>query len=133
MTDDTFTWKHEYEIGIEAIDLQHHYFVNLVGEFTRHLPDADHLLQQRLFAELNAYAKFHFISEENLMFRHKYPGLQAHELQHRTLIDQLSAKQGLFGLKKLGAGEVIGFLQGWFIGHTTHEDRLFADFLRQQR
>ena len=96
-------------------------------------PAAADLLQQRLFVELNAYAKFHFISEENLMFRHKYPGLQAHELQHRTLIDQLSAKQGLFGLKRLAAGEVIGFLQSWFIGHTTHEDRLFADFLRQQR
>ncbi len=31
------------------------------------------------------------------------------------------------------AGEIVEFLVNWFIGHTTGEDRRFADYYHQQK
>ena len=38
-----------------------------------------------LIAELNAYARFHFISEENMMARAGYPDLEAHRKHHNEV------------------------------------------------
>ena len=136
MTAPLLEWNAGFELGVEDIDLQHHYFANLINRLARDFdaaPDRD--LRASLLNELSAYARFHFVSEENLMARAGYPRLHEHRTHHNRLIDELSHRQGLLMLRK---GEpdpapVLAFLVQWFLGHTMHEDRQFADFLRAQQ
>lgn len=96
---------------------------------------ADPIYRQSLIAELNAYARFHFLSEENLMYKSGYPGWQSHKQLHLQLIDELSSKQSrllLNGDRQAPAG-IINFLSDWFIHHTTEEDRRFADYLHNRQ
>lgn len=126
-------WRAEYELGVEDIDLQHHYFANLINRLSRDFEQVhDEVLRLSLLAELNAYARFHFVSEENLMARASYPGLAQHRAQHLRLIDELSHREGRLVLRRGDddAAPVLDFLVQWFLGHTMHEDRQFAEFLR---
>lgn len=135
MNSDIISWAPRFELGIEDIDFQHHFFLNLINrlasEFESFEKNADY--KAALISELNAYARFHFISEENMMVKYNYPGLKEHREHHRNLIDQLSAKEVLFLKKKSTSAneEIIHFLIDWFINHTSVEDRLFADYIKQ--
>lgn len=128
-------WKEEYNIGIEDIDLQHHFFFNLINRLANELlqtHDVHHRLD--LINELNAYAKFHFISEENMMRKFDYPDFIHHKFLHIELIDKLSTKENLLFLTDYISNEreIIDFLGEWFLNHTRKVDKKFADFLKEQ-
>ena len=124
------TWSTAYELGVEEIDLQHHYFANLINRLARELESTDDRhYQQRLFAELSAYAHFHFSSEENLMYRSGYPQLAEHKKHHDGLIEQLNIQKLMFEQSKVEAESVLEFLRQWFLKHTLGEDREFSGYL----
>lgn len=128
-----FTWKPEYDLGIKDIDDQHHYFVGLINKFIAEFRETSNAeYKKMLISELNAYARFHFISEENIMFRSQYPNYMQHKAHHHDLLDQLSAKAGMLELESTERrkDEVVEYLVGWFLNHTNKEDRLFAEYLR---
>ncbi len=135
MSQNHIDWKSSYDLGIEDIDFQHHFFANLINRLSDELRTVNSLDRTAsLLAELNAYACFHFISEENMMSRAGYPDLDEHISHHRDLIDKLGAKGGLLQVKhtEQSAEELIEFLIDWFLHHTIHEDRLFADYLHKK-
>ena len=132
---DLLTWSDDYELGMEEIDLQHRYFLSLINRLHHELQSSDnHEYQVALFRELNAYAKFHFISEENIMRHSDYGHLSEHQRHHYELIDQLNAKESGLTLRYNPdeAREVVEFLVHWFKAHTMAEDRQFVEYLRQQ-
>ncbi|WP_319585983.1 hemerythrin family protein [uncultured Desulfobulbus sp.] len=125
-------WKECYELGIEDIDLQHHFFFNLINRLANELLQAkDVQFRMDLINELNAYAKFHFISEENMMRKYEYPDFLHHRNLHIELIGQLSTKENMLILvdENAEADAVILFLGEWFQDHTRNIDRKFADYL----
>lgn len=126
-----FGWKQDYALGIEDIDFQHRCFLNLINRLADELTmTTEPRRRAALMAEVNAYAHFHFLSEENLMAKVGYPQLDEHRQRHRDLIGQLNAKEAM--LQQQGteerADEVVEFLRDWFFRHTVGEDRLFADY-----
>ncbi len=129
---DTFAWKPEYELGVKDIDDQHHYFVGLINKFVIEFGKSrDVEYQNSLVEELNAYAKFHFLSEENMMIRAGYPDYKKHKGHHRDLLDRLGAKEVELALERSEQRkeEVVGYLIEWFLVHTNKEDRQLAAFL----
>ena len=129
-------WQTKYELGIEDIDYQHHFFFNLITRLANELKEANNLdYRARIISELNAYARFHFISEENMMIRSRYPGIEEHKILHFELIDQLSARQSMLMIEPLGKGDevIVTFLIEWFFHHTMTIDRLFADYLHRKK
>lgn len=128
-------WQKKYELGVQDIDLQHHYFVELInklaGEFTR---AADDEYCRLLIDELNAYARFHFISEENMMIRAQYPGLDEHRQHHQHLLAELSNMELELDMENSedNVNKMLEFLITWFLSHTAIEDRQFTTFLQQQ-
>lgn len=128
-------WISSYELGVNDIDLQHHFFVNLINRLIEELDKPD-VTEYRaaLISELNAYARFHFISEENMMARAGYPALDEHRAHHFALIEKLSAKETrlLISNSSEEADNIIHFLVEWFLHHTSEEDHRFADFLGKQ-
>jgi len=125
-------WSTKYEMGIEEIDLQHHYFLDLINRLAGELTVAeDPHYRQALFKELGAYAHFHFISEENIVYRAGYAALNEHKGHHDLLVDRLNVHKLEFEEGRIRAEEIIDFLLLWFIKHTLGEDKKFADFLKR--
>ena len=120
-------WNSSYQTGVELIDLQHHYFLDLIHRMESELccTDDPHYIMN-LLTELVKYAQFHFVSEENFMYKIGYPELKNHRQQHFTLLDQLNGKLGLFKESLLPAEDVIDFLKQWFVEHTLKEDMKIA-------
>ena len=128
-------WKKEYDIGVNEIDLQHHYFAELINRLTLELTEqTDNDYRNSLIDELNAYARFHFISEENLMRKANYPGLVQHRTHHQQLMSELANMELELDMNTSDRNiqVIIDFLVQWFIHHTTIEDRLFAQYLKNQ-
>jgi len=130
-------WQKEYEVGVEDIDLQHHYFVNLINRIG--LQIQHEVIDQRylnaLINELNAYAKFHFSSEETMMIKANYPDYEMHKNHHLDLVQRLSIAEYKV-LEEATPEEVesiINFLMEWFLNHTRQEDKAFADYLITQQ
>jgi len=121
------------DLGIADIDLQHRFFASLINRLAADLRQVtDAALRASLLQELSAYARFHFISEENLMARAGYPALAEHRALHNRLIDELSARQTRLRLclAPQDVDDAITFLVQWFKGHTQHDDRTFAQYLQ---
>ena len=132
MTGRLGAWEACYELGIEDIDLQHHFFFNLINRLARELLQTDNVQHRgELINELNAYAKFHFISEENMMRKSAYPHFLHHQGLHVELIEQLSTRGSMLFLPDAqGAVEsIVTFLGEWFLQHTREVDRQFARYL----
>ncbi len=132
MMNEQIIWDRRFEIGVQEIDLQHRYFFDLINRLSIELGQNDnHQYQLDLLRELNAYARFHFISEENMMAKAGYPSLEGHRRHHLTILDKLTAKE--WKLHSQPSPEAIGnmvtFLIEWFLTHTTREDKRFAGFL----
>ena len=121
-------WDRSFETGIEEVDAQHRYFLHLVNRLGQELDTArDENYRSRLIRELFKYAEFHFLSEENLMMRHGFPGLPEHRDIHRQLIEDLSGQLYFSSLESL-----LRILTDWFLQHSVTEDRAFGEFVRQQ-
>ncbi|MES9962264.1 MAG: bacteriohemerythrin [Candidatus Sedimenticola sp. 20ELBAFRAG] len=135
MTNKKLSWSAKYELGIEDIDFQHHFFLDLINRLSNALNEPrNHSYQARLISELNAYARFHFISEENMMLHTDYPQFSEHKNHHDDLLEQLSIRENMLDMKH-SEEEIAGilkFLSEWFFHHTVSEDRLFSEYLKEK-
>lgn len=129
MSSSILHWQAAYDTGVEEIDLQHRYFLALINRLTAELAaSGDARYRQGLLNELAKYAAFHFASEENLMVKLGYPDRERHRMLHIELIDKLSSRMNAITYEPL-----LEFLVGWFIQHTTTEDRHIGEHLRRRQ
>jgi len=123
-------WKEEYNIGISRIDHQHRYFFELINWLTDCLLAFDNLdLNRKYVEEVMGYAKFHFLSEQNVMQYCDYPELEAHKKSHAKLINQLNVKAANLDFGEENIADFINFLREWFFEHTTQEDRRIKTYM----
>ena len=126
----TIEWKEEYNIGISRIDHQHKYFFELTNWLTDSLLASDNLdLNRKYIEEVMKYAKFHFLSEQNVMQYCNYPDLEAHKKSHTKLINQLNVKAANLDFGEENIADFINFLREWFFEHTTREDKQIKTYL----
>ncbi|MBF0165421.1 MAG: hemerythrin domain-containing protein [Magnetococcales bacterium] len=123
-----FDWQYGYQTNNKIIDLQHKYFLELMNRLHDELgANADPVYQERLLNELIAYAKFHFLSEENILLKH-LPRRFAHQQRlHEVLLGDLQSKIAGMKTGQTTATEIVLFVVEWFFTHTITED--VTDFL----
>jgi hemerythrin len=83
--------------------------------------------------ELNRYATYHFISEEEMMNQYDYGELKAHASEHSFLKGKLvtaikDSKKGVLQFESF-----IMFLIKWFTDHTTVTDKKMTNFITKVR
>ena len=122
-------WHPAFEVGNSKIDSQHEIFVNLIRKliFAINKGKGAHYLS-RLVLELEKYAEFHFVSEENLMIDIDYPEIVAHEKQHLELLGKFNLVLNYVELGKEKHEDFVTFLIEWFKSHTVNEDMKLAHF-----
>ena len=123
-------WNSDYLTGIEEIDLQHHYFTKLINRIEAKIASialADG--HSPLLTELVYYARFHFLSEENMMAEAAYPRLDEHKRLHSDLIQRLNNEIHMLEGDLVEPAHIVVMLSDWFREHTLVEDRKFSEFV----
>ncbi|MDX1593177.1 MAG: bacteriohemerythrin [Gammaproteobacteria bacterium] len=124
-------WNETYLTGIEEIDLQHRYFSRLINRIETRLGKGGvGAATAPLLMELVHYARFHFLSEENLMAEGGFPGLAHHKQLHAELIERLNNEIHLLEGELVGPGHITAMLSDWFRDHTLVEDRKYVSHLQ---
>lgn len=125
-------WDDSFSVGSEDIDLQHHYFLNLINRIIKEVEiQSSEKYLEDLMDELSTYARFHFTSEETMMIHTAYPKYEEHKKHHRQLIGHLSLEE--YNVLKAQTQEkkerIISFLIEWFLQHTQGDDKELGIYL----
>ncbi len=128
VSDGRIEWSKNFETGIQRIDFEHEVFLELINSLKYAIENnRDDSELFRIIIEIEKYAEFHFISEENFMLRINYPQYKSHQIAHFDLLEQ-------FNLSKHKSGafpEFLEFLYIWFVNHTVLEDKKIKEFVQE--
>jgi hemerythrin len=127
-------WDQKFEIGHPRIDFEHQVFVNLIRTVSVE-SDKDSSIERigRLLMEVQKYAEFHFISEENIMIDALFPEFEIHKKEHNELLAMLDYNVFLFTKEEITLETLAVFLFEWFTLHTVQVDRRIAAYLNERR
>lgn len=116
-------WNKSLETGNELIDTQHRLLVMLCMKLDLAIgakKTGEELA--RIVLEVERFAEFHFVSEENLMREVGYPDLENHQVMHAKLLSELREMTQLLTQHKASAQELLLFVERWLINHIARED-----------
>jgi len=127
-------WNDEFVIGIERIDEQHRWLVDLTNALYDSLNGTDGEAQPigELIEQLVEYTMNHFIVEEVLFQRLGYPGEEAHKAEHdrfnRQIIDLLYRHED----GEAVSVEALELLKSWLIHHILKVDKAYVAFFKEK-
>jgi len=121
-------WRTSFECGHPEIDEQHRKLFEigqaLINAALKQKPMAD---VQLLLDELVSHIQDHFISEEAIMARTRFPLSKEHEQIHLVLLDRTKSLRDRYRDSQVEISELVGFITCDVITeHILHEDRKFA-------
>lgn len=124
-------WNDSYSVGVKQFDDQHKMVIGVLNRvfklFTINTQQ-DELKQ--VLSELATYARDHFKSEEQLLEKFKFHGLETHNAEHRLYerkIDELQVRFDAADEKV--KTELLEFLADWWMGHIQGCDKDYTRFL----
>ncbi len=113
-------WTHECEIGINQIDQEHRYLLQMINRITA-LARSGRINNMEVWqARLNSYAASHFMHEEVLMELTipEWSGRSRHIREHRNYWVWV-AELDIYTDPKA----MVDFLESWWIGHILSMDK----------
>lgn len=121
--------EEELLTGIAEIDDQHRALalkVNALYEAMK-IASPDRAQAHSLYDELIDYTERHFLTESRMMGEARYPQIDAHNREHRFLLDELRALKG----RIVDGEELQAFrmLKDWLIDHIEKADKPMGEFL----
>jgi hemerythrin len=121
-------WGPSLLLGVAEIDEQHQGLVGLINRLHEvNATEPSQAEMDAIFADLMAYTKVHFATEEELMRRHSYPGLAEHQTEHRRFIKVLGEFQVQYQKGHRGVIAVmLRFLREWLAHHIPETDKLLT-------
>jgi len=144
-------WKPDYAVDIDEIDSQHKKFFEYCARLVQ-LADESSAGQHTnadlvgLIFKVRSYAFRHFMDEEALMLKYKYPRLIEHIREHDRYCVQvfthIESDYNIFDLdiaQKMDdesrriARFLSEFAAGWLGDHIYTRDKFFAEYLKKQK
>jgi len=123
-------WTEENSVGLSLFDTQHKQLFKYLNEMfdAMKLGKGNDVLTSTL-TNLGNYTITHFAAEENLMTKHKYPGMTAHIKEHTKFVEKVEA---LIADHKAGKPvlsiEITQFVKNWIINHINVSDKAYTEF-----
>jgi len=129
-----FSWKKEYAIGIDEIDIQHERLLSVIKtifELSEKTTDDNRI--NNLLEELVRGLQFHFDSEELMMKTYNYPYISEQKMQHELmrrntfrLIEEVKQNRTILI-------QLLFNLEKWFIEHDNDFDKEFGKYVLRIR
>jgi hemerythrin len=129
-----FLWNPAWNTGVAEIDDQHRELFRRMGDLALSLTQGRQKTETgKVLIYLRQYVGFHFDTEEALMLRLSYPGLDQHKLLH----DEMRVNVGALVEAYLAEGNsvpgnLMDFLVTWLLDHIDRHDKALATFLKDQ-
>lgn len=126
-----FVWDEHFVTGLERVDEQHHFLVDLINRFGESLVASKSMEDAELvsvFGQLADYAKYHFSTEESLMRecavapRH----LDMHVRHHEDFLSQVTSMWSARATLSNPGEALHGFLCAWLAFHILGVDQDMA-------
>jgi len=120
-------WKKTYETGHPLIDAEHRLLVMLFRKLDVAIKthESEETIS-RIVQEVKRFVKFHFTSEENLMYETNYPRIEGHIAIHTNLLVDLNKMMSKLTSHQEFPEDVLDFLSDWLTKHIAHHDQLLA-------
>lgn len=117
-------WDDSLSVGIDSIDEQHHYLVDLINDLYEVVSNKSGAREvARLIKATDAYAKVHFRAEEQMMEHYGYAGIKQQVQQHHAFEARIREfYQELHDNPLVAQYEVLSYLRDWLIKHILVED-----------
>lgn len=126
-----FIWSEVFETGLEEVDRQHQALVQLVNTIGDTVTCEDNQVVNfnGVFAELAAYAKNHFLEEEELMTAHRLDPrhCEQHKKEHANFIEDAGNMHAqLVNKSTEDTKRLFDFLMYWLVYHILGSDKNMA-------
>jgi len=127
------TWNSRYSVGVKALDGQHTVLFGILNDLHAAMMKGDaQSLTGPLLRKLANYTKEHFAAEERMMTTAKYPGLDAHRIQHRDLNKQVAEYIARFDRGEVTLNlHLLKFLRDWLTNHIQKVDCEYGPWLNE--
>jgi len=127
-------WRDSYSVGVEQIDRQHKYLLSLINRIQVATGEFDSQAIVEIVLDMQAYARFHFADEENLMEQLGFPGLADHRKIHEGFLEKADLfLDDLESAPVATVSEIARFLSDWLINHIMVTDAQYGLFFKQSR
>ncbi len=131
-------WRNTMSVCNDAIDHDHRYLVCYLNtvELALQTPENRDLLVESL-TQLYNYAYEHFMREEIIQAKIKYPDIQMHKNEHKRLLEELldlkNSIKSKLSTQEIESrfDELITFLRHWLIDHVLKEDMQLKPYLQK--
>ncbi len=127
-------WDDSYCVGIKKYDDQHKVIIDYINKLRDSLLVKDNRdTVGEILTNMTEYTVSHFLDEEVELYKHNYPGYNAHKELHDKLISevrnfQVSFRVGRVSSRKLSI-EIIAVLTEWLVNHILKVDKQYGKFL----
>jgi len=124
-------WKDVNGTGVPILDEQHRGIVSTINSFYYFYQEG-HSSEALVptIKMLEQYVAIHFKTEEELMRKVEYPGLEEHIKLHKVLEEKTrSIAREITGMED--AGMVLKFLRAWWLNHINIEDKKYAPYMEK--
>ncbi len=127
-------WNEEFVTGVKSVDDQHRQLVEIVNKFDEASKRGKgSRIMNEILTDLIGYTAEHFAHEERIIVEMGYPKLEAHQKQHRQLLQKVERLQFEFTQQhKRITPEVRDFLKYWLTNHILKEDQAWAAMSLQE-
>jgi hemerythrin-like metal-binding protein len=117
-------WEESLSVGIDAIDEQHRYLVDLINDLYEVVSQKKGAREvARLIKATDAYAKVHFRAEEQMMDHFAYQGIAQQKTQHRAFEEKIREfYEELHANPLVAQFDVLAYLRDWLLHHIRVED-----------
>jgi hemerythrin len=130
--EETHVWSQKLDLGLEALDREHHLQVALVSSLADAMEQRRPRLARRLLEQLAGYSKSHFSGEELLMQLAGYQLVGRHRQEHQAMLSEIEEIRYLHerGEYDLAVPMVMDLLNG-LAAHIFASDRRFTEYSEQ--
>lgn len=129
-----FQWKESFSVGIDEIDDQHRFFLELLNNcYAKVAENSEKVVDRALVQELKEYVEVHFAYEEKVLQYVGYEKLEQHRVQHdyfRSLVAELDATCQEGNLSGVKLTSTLSILRDWFLHHVLEEDMRYVRYLK---
>jgi hemerythrin len=128
-----FEWSDKFLSGFKIIDDQHRGFIDTINRLFSSLQGGNSKEDlDAILGELIEYSKVHFETEEVLLKKHNYPGLDDHIVSHRIFQDTTKEIEMKIEKKLIAIDyKLLDFLEEWSRNHLAVEDAKYTKYLKE--
>jgi len=115
-------WTEEFSVGVPVIDEQHKRLIGMLISIVDASGGIFNIIMQ-----MYAYADEHFQSEEAMMRRHGYAGLEQHIRAHRDFSEKATSFADRDYSQGVAREELFSYLRKWLTKHILKVDMAYKD------